>query len=98
MKNFIIAVLTNMPEILIDTTNIETVNTSKLFDYYKIYFRYIDGTPLTPKTEILKEFLKKHDIDYTTAEKTDEFSEYYSILFKFNDVQIKCTFSADFIW
>ena len=94
MKNFIICVLTEIPELLINATTITTMNMTELDSGYRIHLKYVDVLSLENKTKILKDLLKKHDIKYTSTEKKDEHSELHTISFTFNDTVIECWLSA----
>lgn len=89
MKNFIIAILTNMPEMLIDTTTITTVNVPKC---YQIDLTYENGTPVEIKTQILKDWLKKQGITYTYVEKKDRYGGRCCTISFVNKIAIECNF------
>ena len=91
MKDFIICILTKLPEILTDTTTITTVNVPEC---YRIDLTYENGTPIEIQVKILKDFLEKHYIKYNSTEKKDGYGKRHTISFEFSGAVIECNFTV----
>ena len=91
MKDFIICILTKLPEILTDTTIITTENVPEC---YRIDLTYENGTPIEIQVKILKDFLEKNCIKYDSTERKDGYGKRHTLSFKFNEAVIECNFTV----